>query len=383
MVTRTSRRSLLSAVGATALAGCLDRSPLGTPRQTPDPPDSVDGDWPMPAAGAGRSSYTATADGPTEPVFELWRSPVPSRASRPVVVDGTVYVGTADGTVVAFDARDGTERWRTGVGDRAGPPSVLGDTVYVPASSAVVALAAADGSQRWRTAAPSRRDTLVAPHGVYWVADATVAAIDSGDGTERWRTDVRDPWEPHLFASPDAVFLSSGVHGPVPWELAPTTGEVVGREPESGHDMPADLFYRDGVRYGLDPFFETLTAVPLDGSRGWSKGLPPQEAAAVAGGGERVYFVGAGDEKPGVYALSAADGSVDWHTGAVTTVRQRPVVARDCVLARGEDALRGFDAADGAELWALSGDAVGTRVAVAGDVVFAQDSATVAAFRPA
>jgi outer membrane protein assembly factor BamB len=385
MALDTSRRSLLASLGAAgataSLGGCLGGPPVAG-GDTPTVPEAVDGDWPMPAADAGRSSYAPDVAGPTDPPAELWQVPTDWTPTAPVVADATVFVGGDDGTVLALDARDGTERWRTTLVEPvAAAPSVLGDTVHVPTETAVVALARSDGSERWHTTAPAERDTLVADHGVYWVADATVAALDRSEGGERWRTDLADPWEPHLFASPDTVFVSSGVHGPRPWELAPETGEVTGKEPESGYDFAAERFYRDGVRYGLDPFFETVQTVPLDGTTGWSHGLPPQETAAVAGGGDSVYLVGAGTEQPGLFALADADGSERWHTGAVTSFRQRPVVTEDCVVVSDDGALVGVDPADGAELWTLS-EAAGSEVAVAGDVVFAADGAGVRAFRP-
>jgi outer membrane protein assembly factor BamB len=386
MVPDTSRRSLLASLGAlgaaASLGGCLG-APPSTGGDTPKAPDSLEGDWPMPAADAGRSSYASDVAGPTDSPAELWQVPTDVTLTAPVVAGATVFVGGDDGTVLALDARDGTEQWRTTLVESvAAAPSVVDDTVYVPTTTAVVALAASDGSERWVTAAPGERDTLVADHGVYWIADATVAALDRADGGERWRTDLADPWELHLFASPDTLFVSSGVHGPRPWELAPETGEFTGKEPETGYDFAAERFYRDGVRYGLDPFFETVQALPLDGTTGWSHGLPPQERAAVAGGGDAVYLVGVGTEKPGLFSLADADGSERWHTDAVTSFRQRPVVADDCVVLSGDDGLAGVDPADGTELWTLSGDAVGISVAVAGDVVFTTGSSGVAAFRP-
>jgi outer membrane protein assembly factor BamB len=387
MVPVRSRRALLASLGAVALAGCLDRpattgSATATGEAGPEPPESIESDWPMPAADAGRSSYAPAAAGPTEPVEKLWRAPVETTLSAPVVADGTLYVGGADGTVRALAGTDGSERWRQSVGSPADAPHVVGETVYVPTDGAVVALDADGGAERWRVESSSRGDTLVADHGVYWVADATVVALDRSDGGERWRADVRDPWEPHLFASPDSVFVSTGVHGQRPWTLAADSGTVQGREPESGHDFAAELFYHDGVRYGLDPFFETVQAIPLDGTPGWSQGVPAQEAAAIAGGGDRVYFVGTGAKEPGLYALADADGSVQWDTDAVTSFRGRPVVADGCVLVRADDGLHCFDPDDGSERWTLAADAVGTDLAVADDLVFATGADAVQAFRP-
>jgi outer membrane protein assembly factor BamB len=76
------------------------------------------------------------------------------------VVDGTVYVGSADDTVYALSAADGTKQWDFGTGDAVtSSPAVVDGTVYVGSTdSNVYGLSAAEGTQRWnfRTEAPAQ-----------------------------------------------------------------------------------------------------------------------------------------------------------------------------------------------------------------------------------
>lgn len=78
--------------------------------------------------------------------------------SQPAVVDGTLYVGSTDGTVRALDAKAGTQRWSfdtAAVGEPHSPaiwsgPAVAGDRVYVAGQSGYLyALDRFDGSLVW------------------------------------------------------------------------------------------------------------------------------------------------------------------------------------------------------------------------------------------
>jgi outer membrane protein assembly factor BamB len=338
----------------------------------------------MPDADLGRSSFVPAAAGPTGAVGELWRVTTTTDLSGPVLADGTVYVGGADGTLLALDARDGAERWRTSVGAAADTPWVLDGDVYVPAVGSVVTLDATDGSERWRTETPGRDAVLVASHGVYWIsgrAAPTVVALARADGSERWRTDLRDPWEPHLFASDESLFVSSGTNGRIPWTLDPGTGEAVGDTPESGYDFPAERFHLDGTVYAVDSFFGNVAARPVDGGQGWTQGVDALGEFALSGGPEHVYYVANEGETPGLYALSRTDGTIEWTVEMDPGSVERPVVANECVLVRGDGRLRCFDPADGSERWSRPGDDVGTRFLVADDLLYTTRDDVVLAFR--
>lgn len=389
-----SRRALLASLGSVTVAGCIagtrdegDDTPATTsgdgatsePQGTPTAPDRIEADWPMPGYDAGRSNFSPVADGPVDPVAELWSTAMDSALSRPILADGTLYVGGADGVVRAVDARTGEVSWQQSVGAPAGTPRAVADHLFVATGEGIVALAASDGAEAWRTGTPDRTDLLAAPHGIYWLSDQdspVVVGLERGGGTERWRTELHEPLDAHLFASSETVLVSTGTNGRFPWRLDPGTGEVLGDEPEPGHDFAAELFSLDGTVYAVDPLFGSV-----DGG-GWTAGVDAAGRYALTGGADRVYYLADGGEEPGLYALSKSDGSIDWTTDAVTAVVGRPVVARECVLVRSEGALHCFDPADGTERWSQPADGIGERFVVADDMVFTSRDGTLRAFRP-
>lgn len=383
-----SRRALLASLATATLAGCSASTPDGgadatpttpgdeTPTEPrPSTPEHIDADWPMPAHDAGRSNYSPV-DGPTGPVAELWSTPVDASLSGPVLADETLYVGGDDGTVRAVDATTGAERWRRSVGAPADTPWVLGDRLFVPTTESIVAFGVRDGTEAWRADTPGRAAVLVASHGIYWLTqEPVVVGLERTDGSERWRTALRDPREPHLFAGEGAVFVSTGTNGRIPWTFDPETGEVVGDEPEPGHDFPAERFALDGTVYAVDPFFGIVHGDE------WSQGVEAGGESALSGGGDRVYYVADSGDRPGLYALSRTDGTVEWTTDVVTAVLGRPVVTDGCVLVRDQDALHCFDPVDGTERWSRPGDGI-DRFVVADDLVFTTGDGAIRAFRP-
>lgn len=133
---------------------------------------------------------------------EVWTTDLAAEGSRPTVVDGTVYVGTRDGVVVALDATDGEERWRRSLGGaRVRQPAVVDSTVYVgglrASSGTVVALEAETGEVVWQESttrvgpdqAPALTDDAVFVGG-RGDGQAQLVAHDRSDGSRQWTTDA-------------------------------------------------------------------------------------------------------------------------------------------------------------------------------------------------
>lgn len=169
---RTDRRAYLRAVAAgtvTALAGCsglvLDWSDGGDGESAPsgstegeagtatDGGGEVDGPpltgrWSTVGADAARTGHAADETGPAGSPAVEWRTERRNGGFRfhaPVVADGTVIAGSADGSVYAVGP-DGGEDWTADLGspvaDGIAYVGDLGGTLY--------ALGAADGEERWR-----------------------------------------------------------------------------------------------------------------------------------------------------------------------------------------------------------------------------------------
>jgi len=119
--------------------------------------------------------------------------------ARPVVADGVVYVGAADGSFHAVDAASGTRRWRIETGDKIrGGAAVGGDRVFVGSGDHFVyALERATGREIWRhdTEAAVEDELLVAGGRVY-VGNRGIGliALDAATGEQVWRTTFWGSW---------------------------------------------------------------------------------------------------------------------------------------------------------------------------------------------
>lgn len=132
-----------------------------------------------------------------------WQTGFEEEVNATVVADGTGYVTTRGGSVVAFDPKSGDEAWRRDVGQWCpGPVAVAGETVYAVANRAddegsLVALDAAAGSERWRYASQQRLAGAPAvTEGTVFVGDARGVHAVSTEGDRRWRFQGR-PLEDH------------------------------------------------------------------------------------------------------------------------------------------------------------------------------------------
>ncbi|RDI72055.1 outer membrane protein assembly factor BamB family protein [Halopelagius longus] len=312
-----SRRTFIRAVGgAAALGGAgfvlSGRRLPGTCPSRKDPTWEHDGeDWTTPAFGPnalflGERFGITGFDGPTRlAALQPWdgeaawaRTTTGSGWGRPAVAGETVYAGTGNETVHAFDRVTGDTRWvwdgseeDTIGGGAWARPAVADGTVFVPVSTAatanpdpsddadydhrVVALGATDGEVRWT--APIDRPTFSDPAavaGTLVVAteSGTVYGLDPGDGSERW-----------------VVSRATGVRQPVV---------------ESGdRAVVAD----DGSVVALDA--ET-------GEAAWTASTPGTPTALDATDGR--LFLGDGDGNAASYRLD--DGEERWRFGAEAPV---------------------------------------------------------------
>jgi outer membrane protein assembly factor BamB len=113
-------------------------------------------------------------------------------ASSAVTVDGTVYIGSADGSLYALDPKTGHERWHyfTQGMVRSTPAVADGRVFFGSYDHAVYALDAKHGSLLWRrdTLMPVVSTPLVVKDLVYIGSrNADFYALNAADGKVRWR----------------------------------------------------------------------------------------------------------------------------------------------------------------------------------------------------
>ena len=267
--------------------------------------------------------------------------------SSPAVVDGIVYVGSADRNLYAVDAETGELRWKFDAnGDVNSSPAVVDGTVYVVSlDGKLYAVDAATGKQRWSFATEGeRRFSAVGYMGMLPAAER-----------------MADPWDLYLsspavvngvvyFGSGDGnVYAVDAESGSLRWKYK--TGDVV-------HSSPA---VSGGVVYvgSWDTYFYALNAA--NGELLWRfktgddakihlmTGIPG--SAAVMDG--MVYF---GSRDANVYALNAKSGELKWKfANGASWVISSPAVAGDRVYFTTSDSYRfqAVDAVSGKALYSL------------------------------
>lgn len=157
--------------------------------------------------------------------------------SSPAVTDGTVYVGSKDGTVYAVDAVTGEERWRFTTGKAVyASPAVVDGIVYIGSTDGFLyALDAATGQQRWRleTGVVQRSSAAVADGNVYVVGGNYLLAVDAMTGVEHWRVSTGGNGEGSPVVVDGTIYVGGRI-GDVNDPTANGTGVLLALTEESG-----------------------------------------------------------------------------------------------------------------------------------------------------
>ena len=268
----------------------------------------------------------------------------PEGWSGGVVKDDTLYIGTADGSLLAVDKTDGSTLWRRELladedVDQAiyGTVAVSDDSVYVGGYNGSLYVFGLDGSEiRWGNqplggpivGGPTLVDNLVI------VGTAIDESQENGKGM---------------------------VHA-----LDAETGDTVWRFSADGSVWSAPTV-ADGVVY-FGTLDKTVYAVNLeDGTELWRQSTEGAVVASPLVSGGRVY-IGAFDST--FYALDAKTGDVDWKfTESNLWYWAKALALGNTIFAPSLDGnLYALDADTGTRLWTFEseGAIVGTPVFVAG-----------------
>jgi eukaryotic-like serine/threonine-protein kinase len=350
-------------------------------------------DWPMyhnDAAHTGYSNGTA----PTTLPVQLWNytfenDPL-STPHSPVVVDGFVYVNSAEYSLSCFDASTGANIWNFPVVSYAySAPAVVNGRVYVGSVNGVFyCLDASRGSQVWNystgdsfDSSPTVINDLVyveSPNGDTYCLDAT-------SGNRVWNFSIGSTASGSSPAvSGDYVYMGNeggGVfcldasNGGVVWNV--TVGGAVGSPAFSNGYVY--LGSTDGNVYCLNASDGTkvwnyTTEYNSNGpSHNYHWGNAVSDPAVAYG---KVY-VGSSDFL--VYCLDASSGNQIWNYTTEAGVYSSPAVAGGCVLAGSYDGnVYCLNATSGSEIWSYpagvfspvnAGGSAGSP-AVAGGVIY-------------
>lgn len=276
-----------------------------------------------PVAQADRRTASPQTSGALR---EAWRQPLGGGVlSHLLLHDGTLYVSAMDGSVSAFDSRDGALRWRALTGGYChSSPVVVGDALVVgSADGSVYCFSVDDGALRWRvaTGGPVYASAAIA-RGIATIAsgDGIVYGIGVDDGRVRWRW--RMPPSETAFAQSPAATDGERVY------IGAWDRHVYALDVATGREVWRYLATQRGFYYspaiGAPALRDGRLYVPsnentlhcLDTATGeaiWTVHSPGDRYgySSPVLDGDRIY-IGCIGENGEVRCLSAADGSEVW-----------------------------------------------------------------------
>lgn len=277
--------------------------------------------------------------------------------NAPIVAAGRLYVGAADGTFYALDARTGAVAWRasSAVGVTSTAAIVREQVLFTTRDNRLHALATADGREVWSVSLGEDsgnnywdfyNSAPIPYEGVVYVGsgDGAVYAIDPEDGHTLWRTPVgaRVRSTPAVSASVIVVGTQQGyVYG-----LDRRSGRVRWR------------FATDGVRHTFEDQHNDTTSVLA--------------SATIA---EGVVAIGGRDGQ--LYGLDLATGAKRWQTTHDGSSWILSTASADGELYVGSGSARivqGADLRTGREHWRYATDgAVFDSISISGDALLFGD----------
>lgn len=317
----TRRKWLTSCVATTAglatLAGCTSGGP--TPEEAGSADELPDGDagWRMYGVDLANTGHQPAVRGPKADVEIDWTFETEdSLAATPLIVDGTLYVGSHDEHFYAIDAETGEEEWSVDLGTSARrTPAYADGYIYISGSRELLSIDAENGAVQWR-----EDGTDSNPYYPIVVDDETGVITDD---EYLWRFDLETG------ALEQVIDLL-----PDPFEMGVSGAPAV-------VDGTAYVGYED-----------RLGAVDIEtGDREWEfepedGGIVHQISPAVANG---LVFIG--DVDGNFYAVDAESGDLEWEYSDAAEVSSSPSVADGTVFFGDADRVVALDAATGVKEW--------------------------------
>ena len=288
-------------------------------------------------------------------------------SSPAIATDGTVYVGSADDHLYAFNA-DGSLKWRYQSGGNVfSSASVAADgTVYFGSFDGYLYALNSDGSLKWRYQTGDRifSSPTIAVDGTIYVGswDDNLYALNT-DGSLKWRYQTGgDIWSSPTVAADGTIYIGSvDTHiyaltsgGQLRWRYK--TGRAVLSNMAIGADGSLYAGSADGYLYGLN----------IDGTLQWRFATASVIYSSATVAVDGTIYIGALDDY--VYAVNP-DGSFKWRFQTGGDIRSVPAVGADGTVYVGsaDSHLYAFNA-DGSQKWRYaSGGPVLSSPAIASD----------------
>ena len=153
------------------------------------------------------------------------------RTATPVLVDGTLYVGSTDGHMLAIDPSNGAVRWRIDAGAKiCAPAAVAGDRIIVGAlDGSLLALRRTDGAIVWRrklVAGIVSAPVLYRDMAIIGARDYVLHAVRLSDGGDAWTQHFWASWVESTSRIVDGVLYVGSSDLRAVRAIDPSTGAV-------------------------------------------------------------------------------------------------------------------------------------------------------------
>jgi len=259
---------------------------------------------------------------------QKWTAMIPSGetgdfATSPVVGNGAVYVPGSKGVLYAFDGGSGTLKWRNALGVPASSsgnvsgPAVDGSSVFIGSvDHHVYAFNTSDGSERWKFLTRGKVvSTPAAVGGVVYVGstDNYVYALHAADGSVKWKYLTQGAVQSSPAVTDGVVFIGSDDE--YLYALDAETGEAYWRTPAGDLDQSSGIITNGGAITGypavtpeavciIDKIQHTVRCYDRsDGTQRWTQRPSDsfQNADPIAAAG--LILFGSGDQNLYAFGL--------------------------------------------------------------------------------
>ncbi|MBV9993064.1 MAG: PQQ-binding-like beta-propeller repeat protein [Alphaproteobacteria bacterium] len=280
-----------------------------------------------------------------------WSADISSSSSA-AVADGSVYVGSSDANLYAYDVATGAKRWSFPTnGSVASSPAVDGDLVFFGSDDATVYAVTTAGKLVWQSEATGGKveGSPVVADGKVFIGsdDKNLYAFDEKSGEKKWNALTGGAIRGTPAVADGVVYVGS--YGRYVYALNEWTGERIRRYKVNGqvNGSPAVV---NGILY-VGSGDGNIYAFNLDGSALWSFPTTAYVAASVTVANGVVYAASTNGQ---LFAIDPHKGQQIWSVSDPfnTSTYSSPAYANGVLYLGGMNGgVYAYDASNGALLW--------------------------------
>lgn len=159
----------------------------------------------------------------------LWKQPVKDAAAGSILLDNSLIISSGEGSVIAFDVRNGKVLWKAKTeGKLVAPASYSDGKLYQPGSDGYLyVFSVADGHELYRVETTGPLVNAVVADKLVYVTDVlgSVSAYEPVAGSKRWQVQLSGPiWTSPVLSGEKLFVGHSG-------------GSLVALQASSGHEL--------------------------------------------------------------------------------------------------------------------------------------------------